>query len=298
MPAYTIGYDIKMGRLVRFFLAAGCVLVASVLIIAASSLFGNSGSKIPVVVTSPFLYTFNSPGTLQEAGSMRESSSPYWWLNSGGELIIRDNVGMTMHGTAPISNRWRILYAISNPIDTDGGIHPQNLFRLVTRSTWRDAAVQAYFLIDADNFSESYSRNASNGLFLMNRYQMGGQTLYYAGIRVDGTAVIKKKYRGVYYTMAQKKIFAGTYTGWQDNVNLLPHRTWLALKAQTYNEPDGSVRVELFMKQGSGEWSQLLSATDSGQYGDTSPITEEGFTGIRSDFMDVQFENFRIENLP
>lgn len=274
------------------------VFIFSIGILGAVIAATTPPAPAPIIITVPFIYSFNADGLLNEAGSMSQSSSPYWWVNSGGELIIASSTGETMQGNAPSTNIWQQLYARNNPTDTDQGLHPQNLFRLVTRSQWTNASVQARFNISKDNFSSSFNRNTSNGLLLMSRYAAGGQTLYYAGVRVDGTAVIKKKINGIYYTMAQTKVFPGTYTGWQDNVNLLPHNEWLSLRNQTITNADGSVTVTLSMQlPGQTAWTQLLSAKDSGQYGGTGPILGPGYEGIRTDFMDVQFKNFRIDSL-
>src|SRR3989344_3899525 len=42
-----------------------------------------------------WIYTFNVPGILEETASEKESSSPYFWLSSGGKLMIADGVGRT-----------------------------------------------------------------------------------------------------------------------------------------------------------------------------------------------------------
>jgi hypothetical protein len=131
----------------------------------------------------------------------------------------------------------------------------------------------------------------------MARYQ-DHNTLYYAGVRVDGAAVIKKKYKGTYYTMAQTPVFPGTYNGSQDDKNLLPHNEWLGMRTEVRNLADGSVKIDLYLqKPGGTTWQKALTATDKGQYGGTSPITSSGYAGIRTDFMDVRFENYRLENI-
>lgn len=251
----------------------------------------------PRQASNAFWYVFNVDGTLEETGAPEESASQYWWLNSGGRFIISNLMGETMEGAASPADPWYQEYARTNPIDTDGGTHPQNLFRLVTRSSWPSASVRAFFYIAADNFSRSSNRNESNGLLLMSRYQDQGQTLYYAGLRVDGTAVIKKKYKGTYYTMAQKAVFPGTYRGTQDDINLIPHAEWISLKTDTVNE-GGRVVVTLFMRRaGEKDWTQILTATDAGDYGNTPPLLAPGRIGIRTDFMDVRFRAFVIEPL-
>ena len=250
------------------------------------------------IVSSPFRYTFNSSGILYEASSMNESSSPYWWLDSGAKFILTGDFGETVQGSLLVGDPWRDAYRASNPVDTDGGAHPQNIFRLVSRSTWNSVRLEANFLITKDNLSTSSNRNQSNGLLLMSRYQ-SGQTLYYAGIRVDGTAVIKKKYSGTYYTLAQKQIFAGTYSR-DSSPNILPHGHWIRLRSDTTTNSDGSVTIILSMQNpaDAGSWTQLLSARDDGvKFAATPPITGSQYVGIRTDFMDVQFDSFLAENI-
>ncbi len=289
------------------YMSAGFVVVVVAVAFATSSripqLFPRTGGSTQfAAVGAPLIYTFNSPGILNEAGSMAGSTSPYWWVNSGGELIMQNGIGETMQGDASLLNKWRIAYALSNPVDTDGGLHPQNLFRLVSKGTWDGSSLEAHFYIAKDDLSTSPNRNQSNGLLLMSRYTGDGQTLYYAGIRVDGTAVIKKKYHGTYYTMAQTHVFPGTYsiaaaTG--TSQNLLPHGAWIGLKATTITNADGSVTITLFMQASSGSWTQLLQAVDSGNtsVGKTPPITGAQYAGVRTDFMDVQFSNFRFQSI-
>lgn len=247
-----------------------------------------------VTISNPFIFSFNTAGTLHEAASPSQSSSPYWWLNSGGKIIISNGTGKSIEGNLPFLDKWRLLYASSNPTDTDNGYHPQNLLRLITKSTVGNSRTEAQFMVTNDNFSSSANRNGSNGLLLMTRY-VNGDTLYYGGIRVDGTAVIKKKYNGTYYTMAQKQIFPGTYNG---NMNLIPHNEWISLRLENIRNTDGSLTLRLFMKRANEtSWTKLLETKDSGNFGGTPAITGAGNGGIRTDFMDVRFESFRMEAL-
>ncbi len=251
---------------------------------------------------SSFTYVFNVPEILYESDSTEHSSSPYWWLDSGGKMFDNGSYGGTVQGRLAILDHWRLAYAITNPVDTDNGFHPQNIFRLVSKSLWSNVQQEFFFKITADNFSRSKNRNESNGVLLMSRYQDGdtlgrsptGETLYYAGIRVDGTAVIKKKYQGVYYTMAQQKIFPGHYSRVED-INLLPHDTWLGLRAQTITQRDGTVTIRMYLTDEKGTWHEILSALDDGKRFGNTPIIGEGHIGIRTDFMDVQFQSFHAE---
>lgn len=241
-------------------------------------------------------YSFNTPGTLHESASKDESSSPYWWLDSGAKLHIYNGLGETVQGALAFSDPWRAEYLATNSEDTESGRHPQNIFRLVSRSSWENARVESSFYIVRDNLSLSKNRNESNGLLLMSRYRDEGQTLYYAGIRVDGTAVIKKKYKGTYFTMAQLQFLNGTYA-LSSHPNLLPHRQWIRLRADTITRPDKSVVITLSMKNDAGEWQKLVSATDAGEFGGSPPIYGTYPVGIRTDFMDVRFDNFLAEKL-
>ncbi len=240
-----------------------------------------------------FVYSFNVPGTITEASGAAGSASPYWFLSSGGRVLIEEGIGTTLQGKLPATDRFRLAYARRNPTDTDNGYRPQNLLRLHTKDAWSDARVELSFKIEQDNLSASPNRNASNGVLLMSRHQ-DQDTLYYAGLRVDGTAVIKKKYRGTYYTMAQAAVFPGTYH--RDSApSLLPKGEWFRLALHTETNTDGSVALRLYRQtDDGGPWTLLVAAADTGSLGNTPPITEAGSLGVRTDFMDVLFKDFRV----
>lgn len=283
------------------------LVLAAILLLVTIAILLNFRTNTPKALVPAariddyLLYTFNVPGTIEESGSMNESRSPYWWLDSGGRVTIADDIGQSIQGTLPESDAWYVEYRDTNPEDTDEGARPQNLLRLVSRSSWRDVRVEASFFIARDHFSKSGNRNGSNGLLLMSRYSDDGQTLYYAGIRVDGTAVIKKKHKGTYHTMAQEQIFPGTYAidkSSDTSQNILPHKEWLRLRSETSTNPDGSVSVKLYMQDPlDTDWKLLLSAEDKSQYDGTSPIKGAGYAGIRTDFMDVKFDDILMEKL-
>lgn len=297
---------ISFRPLYPFILWGGVALTSIALVLGALPLFlqpqpspTEPGEQVAAVITigKPLLYTFNSPGVLYEAGNFDESTSPYWWVNSGGKLLLDDFVGKTIQGDLPLLDIWRIRYLLTNPIDTDNGYHPQNIFRLVTKSKATNQRVEALFKIERDNWGASSNQNASNGILLMSRY-VDGDTLYYAGIRVDGTAVIKKKYQGTYYTLAQKPVFPGTYQE-RTQTNLIPHREWIGLRVETITNSDNTVSVRLYMRRRTeSEWKKILEAKDDGtSYGNTPIINTQSHAGIRTDFMDVSFESFRLETL-
>lgn len=273
------------------------VLVIVLAGIATSLSLGSSDSPStpapPAPHTSELPYSFSTPGTLQESGLMHESSSPYWWLNSGGRLLIEDGVGQTMHGEAMLGDKWRKAYARTNKADTDGGARPQNIFRLISRNSFDDVRFEGRFRIDEVHLSESPSRNESNGIFLMSRYS-NENNFYYAGIRVDGDAVIKKKYEGTYYTLAQTHAIRGSYDR-TERPNLLPVGTWIDLATETVTE-NGSVTIRLYLRDESANaWREVLSATDEGS--ETPIFTGPAYVGVRSDFMDLSFDAFLISEL-
>ncbi len=246
--------------------------------------------------TSSFYDDFNSDRTLEEAAFSNESKSLYWWVNSGVYFIKGGGVGKTVQGELPLGHKWQIEYANSNPVDTGNGTHPQNIFRLVTRTKWENLKQEVYFKIVRYYLSSSENRDEPNGVLLFNRYQ-DADNLYYTGLRVDGAAVVKKKISGTYYTMAYKKIFSGTYNR-DTNPSLLPKNTWVGLRSEVVNNENGSVSISLFVdKEGNGEWEEVLGAIDDGEGFGGESIKEGGFGGIRTDFMDVQFEDYSIRNL-
>jgi hypothetical protein len=256
----------------------------------------NDKNRMPVIEDFSFIDSFDTNQELVEAGEMTKSESRDWWLNSGGMFFSRNGVAQTIQGELAESNFWRTLYAKNNPRDTDDGYHPQNIFRLVTRGEWMDLRQQASFRIVKDNLSASSYRNDSNGLLFFNRYQ-DGDNLYYTGIRVDGYAVIKKKMKGEYFTMAYVKIFEGQYDR-ERNANLLPHDVWFSLRSEVRNEADGSVGIKLFLdRKTDGNWEMVAEAKDDGKKFGGASIKDAGYAGIRTDFMDVEFDDYKIEEL-
>lgn len=244
-----------------------------------------------------FLFSFSSKGVIEESGEIFESKNSDWSVSSGAYLYLENGVGKTIQGSLPAGDKWRQIYDKENPVDTDNGFHPQNIFRLVQRGSWLNFVQQAYFKITADNLSESANRNESNGLLLFNRYQ-DANNLYYTGIRADGAATIKKKKNGTYYTLVQKKFLEGAAYERDKNPNLLPKNEWLGLRSEVKTNPDGTVAIKLFWDKGkTGAWQLLLEATDDGKSFGGAVLGEAGHAGIRTDFMDVEFSDYKISGL-
>lgn len=241
----------------------------------------------------PFTDSFSTSYTLEETGAATESTSSQWWLNSGG-YFYSDGVGngMTVQGSLQTNDPWRVLYARDNPVDTDNGYHPQNIFRLVTQGQWQNPIQQAYFTITAQNLSASSERDAWSGILLFNRYQ-DGNTLYYTGLRVDGTAIIKSKKNGTYTTLAQVPVYSGVYNR-TTNPTLLPQNSPIGLRSMVSTNPDNTVSIKLYVdKNNSGTWTLAASAIDA-----VNPILNTGHAGIRTDFMDVKIANYSIDEIP
>jgi hypothetical protein len=240
-------------------------------------------------VGSRFIYPFDYSSVLEETSKLNESWSPYFWVNSGAKLVIEDGVGKTLQGKLPASSPWVAKYAASNPRDTDNGYQPQNIFRLITRSQWEYLQQEVYVKIMDIHPSTSSNANASNGVFLYNRFQNGDNT-YYAGLRLDGSAVIKKKYDGVYYTMGEKQVYPAGITR-----NVLPLKTWVGLRSVITTDTNNHVHIKLYVDNGTkGDWTLVLDTIDDGKKYGGSAITTAGYAGIRTDFMDAHFDTYKL----
>jgi hypothetical protein len=231
-----------------------------------------------------------------EAGAEGETSSPYFWLNSGGKFIMRDGIGLTVQGELRPTDGTRLLYSAMNPLDTDDGYHPQNTLRLVTRADWQDIQESVSFNIKRLELSDTPNRDGYSGVFLFGRYY-DSDNLYYVGIRQDGQAVIKKKIGGVYYTLASKQLF-GSIEDYDRflNPNLMPENTWMGLRATFDNYTSSSVRVRLYIdRHNTGRWEYVMTTIDKGAGGPA--LVQPGKAGIRSDYMDMQFDNLDIRSI-
>ena len=263
-----------------------------------ASLFSEKSATSTGNITTSFNYKFTMNGELEEAGSPDESSSPYWWLNSGGAMIINDGVGETYLDQLASYNKWRIAYSLSNAADTDGGYYPQNVFRLITRKNWQNFQEEISFYISKYNVSKSQNRNESNGVLLFTRYQ-DEDNLYYGGLRVDGNAVIKKKQNGIYYTIGTKVVFENGLYDRDTNPNLIPIGQWIGIHLQTENSADNTaVHITLSLdRYNQGHFIPILDVVDDGKSFGEEALTHEGMAGIRSDFMDIKFDNFKASKL-
>ena len=277
-------------------------LLVLVVLFISTSLY-----KFPSLISLPFLSTkkadpiispdsFDFSQSLEEAGTPEDSKSKNWWVNSGAYLVKEDTVLKTVQAELPVADKWAKLYKQTTPVETDNGLHPQNIFRLVNKSTILNFRQQAYFKINKTILSRSPNRNESNGLLFFNRYN-DGDNLYYTGIRVDGIAIVKKKKNGVYTTMSQTKFFDGSYNK-ESNPNLLPQNQWLGLRSEVQNTPSQQVLIKLFLdREANGNWHQIAEVTDDNSNFDGAAFTNPAHVGIRTDFMDVEFKDYSLTQL-
>ncbi|MFA6094893.1 MAG: hypothetical protein WC757_03335 [Candidatus Paceibacterota bacterium] len=235
---------------------------------------------------------------LRETGAQTESSSGIFWLNSGGLFYVQNNTGETVQGDLPPYSYWRLTYAKSNSIDTDDGYHPQNILRLITNAVALNTTQTVYIKIIKDNYSQSPNRNSSNGIFLMSRYQ-NANNLYYAGMRVDGHAVIKRKSEGIYQTLGEVPLIttdSAIYDRFK-NPSLLPKDTWIGIKMETKNISHDTLQITLFVDlNNTNSWEKVLELKDVATQ-NQKPILSSGAGGIRSDFMDIKFKDYSMETL-
>jgi|GEM_PF-573294 len=235
------------------------------------------------------LYGLSSDLSLQETGSMSASSNPYWWVSSGAYYYIQHGIGRTIMGNLKSDVSWRATYAKSNPVDTDNGYRPQNIFRLVTKSQWNNFTQEAQVKMTYYDADQSPNRNASNGILFFNRYK-DQNNVYYTGIRVDGSSIIKKKIGGVYTTLDQENgIFPGSYSA-SSKPNLIPLNQWMGLRSVVSDNTDGSVSIKVYLdQQNTGTWKLIASAIDK-----SNAIKGAGYAGIRTDFADVRWQNYSV----
>ena len=234
---------------------------------------------------------------LEETGKMSASRNRTWWLSSGGMAYFDGNIILTSQGKLASGSKWQAVYVKNNPRDTDNGCYPQNIFRLVERQKKRNETQSLYFKINRLNLSASSNRNGSNGVLLFNRYQ-DSDNLYYAGLRVDGQVVIKKKVGGKYYTLAEAPVYSdGRKYDRAASPNFLPLQKWIGIKSQVTDTKDGVVDIKFYVdKEDAGRWQQVLDVKDNGKQSGAL-IAASGYAGIRADFMDAEFRGYDFSNL-
>ncbi|MES2216426.1 MAG: fibronectin type III domain-containing protein [Patescibacteria group bacterium] len=245
----------------------------------------------PPLISLPFTYDFRVDGVMGDANDISGSPSPYWWLETGGRMYLSNCLGSTILGKVPEGSPLQVHYSSIYKILSDNGSHPQNLFQLFMRTSLSNASEEIYVNVQAHNLTNAMNRAPWNGISLFLRY-VDENAHYYAGIRDDGYAVIKKKRDGIYQTLVSKKIFPGTYNA-TTNFSLIPSQQWIGLKIIVADDSLGRPHLSLFMDKGrTGEWLLVSEVIDDPlRFG---PKIAAGICGMRSDFMDLLFDDFKL----
>jgi hypothetical protein len=222
----------------------------------------------PANIGSQFWYDFRVNGVLSEASSVTSSTSAYWWLQNGGRLILTNGVGTSL-----------------------SSVTPADPFQMLLRKVLLHSSVESYVMKKSD-LAPTVVKAGWNGISLFSRY-VDELNYYFASIRADGYATIRKRKNGLYITLLQKKVLPGTYS--LTGPTLIPTDTWIGLRFSV----DGNMgypRLTLHADFGrTGIWSLLGEVTDDpAKFG---PALEgAGLNGIRSDFP-LHTDDFRLEEL-
>lgn len=236
---------------------------------------------------------FNANVTVKETSSPDSNSNSNWWLRSGGLFIAKDGIGQSIQGGLPTRDPIRIEYAKENPVESDNGRHPQNIFRLISKQSWSDLDQQVTIEIAEDNLSRQENRYPWNGVALVSRY-VDSDNMYFGVVRMDGRIAIKKKTQGSYYTLAEKPYFSGSYSK-SSNPNLLPQGKLFGLKTSTVTNSDGTVTIGLYVDDdNTGKWNLAVEAKDNGGSFGGAALKSAGRSGVYSDFMDIQLDNYKV----
>jgi hypothetical protein len=219
-------------------------------------------------------------------------------VNSGAIFVVDNGLARTASGPIYQLKKWQELYAADDPVDTDGGWYPQNIFRLINSSSNLNTKQEVYFNVERYRLSESPNRNMTNGVFVFTRY-IDSQNLYLAGLRVDGTAVIKRKLNGIYQTLATVPFANSSLYDSKINPNLLPTGKWIGMALESKNNSDGTVGIKFTVDLNDGKgWRVMLETTDNPaaiSHGTT--LLKPGRGGIRTDFLDINFKHYKLQAL-
>lgn len=238
------------------------MVVAGIAAVAFSALGFMQPSA--AAAASSWWYNFNSAGTLAQSASATQSRSQYLWLAAGRSLVIQNGIGATPAGTT--------------------------IYQLFNKTSVTNASVQIDVNRVKDNLSNSADRKSYLGESIITRYT-DANNYYYAGIRADGAAVIKKKVNGVYTTLAQKQVLPGTYS--TTNYDLMPQGKWMSLKLVVADNAGGQPVLTFSTDIGrTGTWTQALAVTDT-----SAALKSAGLVGIQNDYADAQFDNFIVSDV-
>ncbi|MCA9308573.1 hypothetical protein KC980_03600 [candidate division WWE3 bacterium] len=210
-----------------------------------------------------------------------------WNIVSGGILNIKKSVLSTNIGELNTQNPVYKLYQNKAPIDSDNGKHPQNLFKITTKRSYINSTQKITYKIKKLNLSDSPNRNNTNGIFLLSKYK-NEQTYYKAGLRVDGNFIISRTLNGETQILAAKTYFLGDYDRTQTPYLINTSEEDL-LKFETIETKDGVMLKLYYRDTPKRDWFTMLEVFDPTDMA----IVSKGKNGIQTDFMDVEFTNYK-----
>lgn len=107
--------------------------------------------------------------------------------------------------------------------------------------------------------------------------------------------------KGVYYTLAYEPFIDISDKGaWNknSNPNLLPKDIWIGLRSEVVTDSSGVVNIKVYVDMGkTGNWVLVVEAEDDGKSYSGPAFLEAGHAGIRTDFMDVEFDDYSIRSI-
>lgn len=220
-----------------------------------------------------------------------------WWVNSGAFFFVKSWTWSTVQWELEAGSKWQVSYSkYGGWLETDWWFHPQNIFRLILNEKFKSFNQEAYFKINRYILSTDVHRRDPNWILLFNRY-VDSNNLYYTWIRVDWNAIIKKKLKWNYYTLASKKILDWVYNR-DTNPNLLPVNSWIWIKSEIKNLNEKSVIINLYSDlKNDWNWILVLSAIDNVDTSSIDIINESWYAWIRTDFMDVDIDRYYIKEI-
>jgi hypothetical protein len=240
-----------------------------------------------------FEETFDRDTVIEEAPRAAVSRNPRWWVSAGGRVTFAEGTAYTIQGSLPPWDPWARAYARTKPVDTEQGRRPQNVFRMVTRETGRTFRQRVSVRIRSTNLAASTERGPFSGIFLESRF-LNDNNFYVAGLRFDGQAVIKKRREAEAFTVAIAPVYPGTYDR-QSNPNLLPQNRWFSIRSTIHDVPGGvRILLEIHDPALGPDWIPVLDVLDGPGGADGRPVVGAGSAGIRTDFMDVQLDDYLV----
>jgi hypothetical protein len=274
------GFSFKLSKKMIF------ALSAIVALMAIYAVYQSLAAEY--VANQKLIENFSINSRVSEKSTPEQSNNPHWWAKSGGEMIISNGTGKTIQGNLKKNNYWAKVYSKSNPVDTNNGQQPQNVFMALTRSEWTNGEYQTYFKSNRYNAINSPNRTSESGMALLARYT-DDNNYYRVGFSADGNIILIKRVNGTNYTLSKNTYFAGNYT---ETSSLIPRGYWYGIRAVFENVSSTSVKISVYADKTGGQWQLVNELIDSGTLG--KPIVSKGLAGIKTDFMDAEFDGFQI----